>query len=113
MGRIPSPSRHCPSHKLNAFHSLYLQQSDSTSSALLSVDGGGTYTLQQKNTSNALLLLAPTSSANTTAPTHERSVDGGLTAVSTLHETIELVIQAPDQLQKAKGKWHERFGRNR
>jgi sister chromatid cohesion protein DCC1 len=36
-----------------------------------------------------------------------------MTILATLHETIELIVQAPTQQQKAKGKWHERFGRNR
>ncbi|KAH7369275.1 hypothetical protein B0T11DRAFT_278521 [Plectosphaerella cucumerina] len=94
---------------------LYLKQPDDATSAQLSVDGGQTYALQQKNTSNALFLLAPTASID--APPSEDPSDepteGGMTILATLHETIELIVQAPTQQQKAKGKWHERFGRNR
>ncbi|KAM0324937.1 hypothetical protein ACHAQA_007904 [Verticillium albo-atrum] len=83
---------------------LHLKHPDDASTALLSVPGGKTYALQQKNTSNALLLLSPSSDAS--AP--------GFTAIATVHETIELLPQAPGPEQRAtKGRWHEKFGKNR
>ncbi|KAM0275724.1 hypothetical protein ACHAQH_007485 [Verticillium albo-atrum] len=83
---------------------LYLKHPDESSTALLSVPGGKTYALQQKNTSNALLILSPSSDAS--AP--------GITSVATVHEVIELLPQARGPEEKGiKGKWHERFGKNR
>ncbi|KAK4032882.1 hypothetical protein C8A01DRAFT_50425 [Parachaetomium inaequale] len=68
-----------------------------------------TYSLRQKNTSNALILLAPTSDGPTTAA-------AGLSTIATVHETIELVPEAEAAAApapKARGKWHEKFGRGR
>ena len=58
--------------------------------------------MRQKNTSNALVLL--------------RSTGQTLTAVSTVHETVELLEEkeAPAAAApKPKNKWHEKFGRTR
>lgn len=71
------------------------------------------YALRQKNTSNSLMLLAPHDS-----PSNPKR---GMAIISTIHETIEL-DKAPDvptgptpglKNTGSKGKWHERFGRNR
>ncbi|KAL2167036.1 hypothetical protein VTG60DRAFT_1832 [Thermothelomyces hinnuleus] len=76
-----------------------------------------TYSLRQKNTSNALILLAPSS-----ASSGETAGDGlppaavGLNTIATLHETIELVPEGGNTATpapKARGKWHEKFGRGR
>ncbi|KAB5540365.1 hypothetical protein GE09DRAFT_1062107 [Coniochaeta sp. 2T2.1] len=97
-----------------------------------------TYSLRQKNTSNALILLSPsatnpnpttsTSTATTDTTTHtspmqeDTEVEGmpdttpGLNAIATVHETIELVPQgdnAAAPAKVAKGKWHERFAKGR
>jgi hypothetical protein len=86
-----------------------LESSDT--SALLKTPAK-TYVLRQKNTSNALILLKPYAA--------ESSLEQGLAAISTSHETVELDIartqNLPAEAAKAptsKGKWHERFGRNR
>ena len=66
-----------------------------------------TYSLRQKNTSNALILLVPTVTSDA-AP--------GLSAIATVHETIELVPEAEaaaEAAPKPRGKWHEKFGRGR
>ncbi|KAK0641698.1 hypothetical protein B0T16DRAFT_431411 [Cercophora newfieldiana] len=73
--------------------------------AILKTPTGKTYSLRQKNTSNALILLqtTPESAPNT-----------GLDAITTVHETIELVPEAGEApAPRAKGKWHEKFGRGR
>ncbi|KAL2208550.1 hypothetical protein CC79DRAFT_1331720 [Sarocladium strictum] len=72
-----------------------------------------TYALRQKNTSNALILLQPKAS------------NGGLEAIGTVHETVELDV-VPERAAGgsdaaaggtkhtgSKGKWHERFGKGR
>ncbi|CAM1511702.1 Fc.00g092150.m01.CDS01 [Cosmosporella sp. VM-42] len=71
-----------------------------------------TYALRQKNTSNALILLSPhTSSA---------SPEQGLALISSIQETVELDVVpektpgvGPLKNTGSKGKWHEKFGRNR
>ncbi|KAK3938247.1 hypothetical protein QBC46DRAFT_169010 [Diplogelasinospora grovesii] len=94
------------------------------------------YSLRQKNTSNALILLSPTATTATAtaAPSNQgqppppppsgfgagagAGAGAGLSAIATLHDTIELVPEkttgaATAPAAKAKGKWHERFGRSR
>ncbi|KPM45336.1 hypothetical protein AK830_g1136 [Neonectria ditissima] len=90
---------------------LTLESSDT--SALLKTPNK-TYALRQKNTSNALMLLAP-------RPTPD-SLEQAVAIVSTIRETVELEV-VPDKTPSAasgglkntgsKGKWHERFGKNR
>ncbi|KAK4224333.1 hypothetical protein QBC38DRAFT_485722 [Podospora fimiseda] len=82
-----------------------------TFSAVL-VTPKSSYSLRQKNTSNALILLG-------------LKEEGEVTTLGTLHETVELVpmvVQAGDDDQSSvaaqapkvvKGKWHEKFGRGR
>ncbi|KAK4152347.1 hypothetical protein C8A00DRAFT_34990 [Chaetomidium leptoderma] len=82
-----------------------------------------TYSLRQKNTSNALILLAPTSSNSSSSssnPSAQKNNNGGppgsLSTIATVHETIELVPEAEAAAvaaPKAKGKWHEKFSRGR
>ncbi|POR31759.1 Uncharacterized protein TPAR_08032 [Tolypocladium paradoxum] len=88
---------------------LTLEESD-TSAILRTPDSS--YHLRQKNTSNALLLLAP----QTSSPPPEQ----GLSAISTIHETVELDVipdhpinTAPLKDTGSRGKWHEKFGRDR
>ncbi|KAK4465176.1 hypothetical protein QBC42DRAFT_261748 [Cladorrhinum samala] len=94
--------------------------SPSSSSAVLhapSIDKS--YSLRQKNTSNALILLSPTTVTNFSS-----SPPGGITTIATVHETIELVPIATSTTpggekgteaaaQKPRGKWHEKFGKGR
>ncbi|KAJ4327836.1 hypothetical protein N0V84_001798 [Fusarium piperis] len=90
---------------------LTLESSDT--SALLKTPSK-TYALRQKNTSNAIMLLSPT-------PSTQENPEQGISIVSTIRETVELEV-VPDKttsgaatksLGGPKGKWHERFGRNR
>ncbi|KAK4109712.1 hypothetical protein N656DRAFT_782545 [Canariomyces notabilis] len=83
---------------------------------------GKTYSLRQKNTSNALILLepaAPTTATATATTDDDAQVIGppGLNAIATLHETIELVPEAIGDAAaaapKPRGKWHEKFGKGR
>ncbi|KAL2164946.1 hypothetical protein VTH06DRAFT_242 [Thermothelomyces fergusii] len=77
-----------------------------------------TYSLRQKNTSNALILLAPAAAAAADDDDDAALPPGtvGLDSIATLHETIELVPEEGDTAApapKARGKWHEKFGRGR
>ncbi|KAI0413751.1 hypothetical protein F5X98DRAFT_274821 [Xylaria grammica] len=86
-----------------------LRLESTTTSAVLRC-GSQSWGLRQKNTSNALILLK--SSDVTTASAQIPQT--GLKAVSTIHDTIELV---PESIGKsipvAKGKWHEKFAKGR
>ncbi|KAG5971897.1 hypothetical protein E4U58_007112 [Claviceps cyperi] len=88
---------------------LTLESSD-TSAILRTPDR--TYTLRQKNTSNALCLLSTRQSADSAEP--------HVAIVATVHETVDLdpVHEPPgrgDGLVDtgSRGKWHERFGKGR
>ncbi|KAK0715513.1 hypothetical protein B0H67DRAFT_537934 [Lasiosphaeris hirsuta] len=89
----------------------------SSTAALLKTPDGKTYSLRQNNTSNALILLSPNQSPSVVpvpgAETEAWPVGGGLCAVATVHETIELVPEAAAPAAKARGKWHEKFGKGR
>jgi hypothetical protein len=55
----------------------------------------------------------PTTTTNTGPATAAAS---GLSTIATVHETIELVPEAEAAVMaapKARGKWHEKFGRGR
>ncbi|KAM4054559.1 sister chromatid cohesion protein dcc1 domain-containing protein [Hirsutella rhossiliensis] len=89
---------------------LTLDSSSDTSAVLRTP--GNSYVLRQKNTSNALILLSPHLSSS--SPTQ------GLLAIATIHETVELdavneaaTNRAPLKDTGSRGKWHEKFGKNR
>ncbi|KAK1834245.1 hypothetical protein QBC39DRAFT_379797 [Podospora conica] len=70
---------------------------------------GKTYSLRQKNTSNALILLEPVS-----VPGQDGTAAAALRAFATVHETVELVPEAGEVPAVVKrGKWHEKFARGR
>ncbi|ODA77850.1 hypothetical protein RJ55_06452 [Drechmeria coniospora] len=88
---------------------LTLESSDT--SAVLKTPSKS-YTLRQKNTSNSLILLSSPSSSSSPEP--------GLSAIVTIHETVELdpipdtpANQAPLKDTGSRGKWHEKFGKGR
>ncbi|KAK3352703.1 hypothetical protein B0T25DRAFT_542585 [Lasiosphaeria hispida] len=92
----------------------------SSTAALLKTPDGKTYSLRQNNTSNTLILLTPNQSPSVVpvpgAETETWPVGGGLCAVATVHETIELVpetAEAAAPAVKARGKWHEKFAKGR
>ncbi|KAL6799828.1 hypothetical protein J3E68DRAFT_396738 [Trichoderma sp. SZMC 28012] len=82
-------------------------ESSETSALLKTPDR--TYSLRQKNTSNSVILLSPTSS------------DQGMAAISTIRETVELELApqaavasgGPLKNTGSRGKWHEMFGKGR
>ncbi|KAF4338795.1 Sister chromatid cohesion DCC1 [Fusarium beomiforme] len=88
---------------------------ESSDSAAIIKTSTKTYSLRQKNTSNALMLLSPTPLTGSSGG----PVEQGISIISTIKETVELDT-VPDVssgstkgLGGGKGKWHERFGRNR
>ncbi|KAK0636664.1 hypothetical protein B0T17DRAFT_484942 [Bombardia bombarda] len=87
-----------------------------------------TYSLRQKNTSNALMLLSTAQMRSPDAgPTQDQQTGSspgepatgtvcGLRAIATVHETIDLVPETEEAAAPAavaRGKWHEKFARTR
>ncbi|KAI0433606.1 hypothetical protein F5Y09DRAFT_298287 [Xylaria sp. FL1042] len=86
-----------------------LRLESSTTSAVLKC-GSQSWALRQKNTSNALILLKSSDVTVMSAQIPQP----GLKAVSTIHDTIELVPESTDRpIPVAKGKWHEKFAKGR
>ncbi|KAI1429931.1 hypothetical protein F5Y12DRAFT_211934 [Xylaria sp. FL1777] len=86
-----------------------LRLESSATSAILKY-GSQSWGLRQKNTSNALILLK---SSNVTVASAQIP-QSSLKAVSTIHDTIELVPESADKPAPAtKGKWHEKFAKGR
>ncbi|KKY38612.1 hypothetical protein UCDDA912_g01449 [Diaporthe ampelina] len=84
-----------------------LRLEPSPTAGLLKTPDNKTWSLRQKNTSNALILL------QASGPGQESAA---LSTVATLHETVELVPEAESAaapVVAAKGKWHEKFGKTR
>ncbi|KAK8080530.1 hypothetical protein PG997_008348 [Apiospora hydei] len=81
--------------------------------------GGQTWGLRQKNTSNALILLAPApASSSSSGDASDPATEPGATelkAISTIHESVELLLDTTGETAKpvARGKWHEKFARTR
>ncbi|ROW05838.1 hypothetical protein VMCG_05315 [Cytospora schulzeri] len=90
-----------------------LRLEPSPTAGLLKTPDDKTWSLRQKNTSNALILLrAGGTGAGAGAGEEGQSLD----AIATVHETVELVPEAEAAavpVVAAKGKWHERFGKTR
>lgn len=91
-------------------------ESSDTSALLKTPDK--TYSLRQKNTSNSIIIL--TSNATPSDSKQQEQEQQKLTAISTLHETVELdavreppAAAGPLKHVGGKGKWHEKFGMNR
>lgn len=84
----------------------------SPTAGLLKTPDNKTWSLRQKNTSNALILLQVSSPGSGSG----QDSAAALSTVATLHETVELVPEAESAatpVVAAKGKWHEKFGKTR
>lgn len=86
-----------------------------TDTAALLVTPTKSYSLRQKNTSNALILLQPHQPDASSGSGPEQ---GGMAAISEIHDFVELdPVKADEKVAEkasvAKGKWHERFGKTR
>lgn len=93
--------------------SLQLETDPKTSLALLSTPGLK-YRVQQKNSSNKILILNPTTTRssipNMTLDTEEPAV----TIISKIEDTLELLeYKEEDVKEKKVNKWHEKFAKGR
>ncbi|KFY15079.1 hypothetical protein V492_02241 [Pseudogymnoascus sp. VKM F-4246] len=92
---------------------LHLTPGTGTPHALLSTPTG-TYRLQQKNTSNPLMLLRPSISSEEDGDIGRASV----CVVSRIEDTLELLpydatAEAAAPVKAKAGKWHEKFAASR
>ncbi|KAH7355351.1 hypothetical protein BKA65DRAFT_498230 [Rhexocercosporidium sp. MPI-PUGE-AT-0058] len=73
------------------------------------------YQMRQKNTSNPILILQPSSTGPTQADDAETFVpQPSVTAVSKIEDTIELILQEEGKKKEVKvNKWHEKFAKSR
>lgn len=88
-----------------------LRLEPSPTAGLLKTPDNKTWSLRQKNTSNALILLQ--ASGTGSVPGQDSA---NVSTIATLHETVELVPEAESAaapVVAAKGKWHEKFGKTR
>jgi sister chromatid cohesion protein DCC1 len=104
------------------FYRLLLKSTTTASgNALLSVPGGKTYRVQQKNTSNPIMLLEPCTSSSVTDTSEPGTDDSGgmpvpgVRSISTIEDTLELLVYVEESEEKpAKvNKWHEKFAKSR
>ncbi|KAK7958337.1 hypothetical protein PG996_010224 [Apiospora saccharicola] len=88
---------------------------ESSAASAVVKHGNQTWGLRQKNTSNALILLAPAPSASSTGEDSDQPAATELKAISTIHDSVELVLDTTGETAKpvARGKWHEKFARTR
>lgn len=80
-----------------------LRLESTPTAGLIRTPDNKTWSLRQKNTSNALILLQATK-------------DQTLNAVATVHEMVELMPEAEGAAAPTiavRGKWHEKFGKTR
>ncbi|KAH6722804.1 hypothetical protein BKA61DRAFT_225 [Leptodontidium sp. MPI-SDFR-AT-0119] len=77
--------------------------------------GSKQYQMRQKNTSNPILILQPSSTGPTQADDPETFIpQPSVTAVSKIEDTIELILQEEGKKKEVKvNKWHEKFAKSR
>lgn len=88
---------------LESDHPPALRLESTPVAGLVRTPDNKTWSLRQKNTSNALIILQATQ-------------DHSLDAVATVHEMVELMPEAESAAAPTiavKGKWHEKFGKTR
>lgn len=80
-----------------------LRLESTPTAGLLRTPDNKTWSLRQKNTSNALIILQTVENQS-------------LNAVATLHDMVELMPEAESAAAPTiavRGKWHEKFGKTR
>ena len=77
--------------------------------------GDKKYQMRQKNTSNPILILKPSSTGPTEADDADQFIPvPSITAIAKIEDTIELILQEGDTKALPKvNKWHEKFAKSR
>jgi hypothetical protein len=73
------------------------------------------YQMRQKNTSNPILVLKPSSTGPTEADDASTFIPApSITAIAKIEDTIELILQEGEGKAPPKvNKWHEKFAKSR
>jgi sister chromatid cohesion protein DCC1 len=71
--------------------------------------------MRQKNTSNPILILHPSSTGPTQADDTESFISSpSITTIAKIEDTIELILQEGEAKAPPKvNKWHEKFAKSR
>jgi sister chromatid cohesion protein DCC1 len=102
----------------NMFERLSITSSQSTLTnpgyAILCC-GDKKYQMRQKNTSNPIMVLQPSSTGPTQADDAATFIPTpSVTTISKIEDTIELILQEGEAKAPAKvNKWHEKFAKSR
>ncbi|TAQ91660.1 hypothetical protein B7494_g117 [Chlorociboria aeruginascens] len=84
--------------------------------AILS-SGDKNYQMRQKNTSNPIMILQPSSTGPTEADDASTFIPApSICSIASIEDTIELILQEPEGVEKAPvkvNKWHEKFAKSR
>lgn len=107
------------SHLLTDTYSFMITSSPATATTpgyALLCNGDKKYQMRQKNTSNPLLILAPSSTGPTEADDPENFLSvPSVTTVAKIEDTIELILQVEGEKKALPkvNKWHEKFAKSR
>jgi sister chromatid cohesion protein DCC1 len=115
MYHVPSPARRT---KANTLHRLTITSSPATATTpgyALLCHGEKKYQMRQKNTSNPILILKPSSTGPTQADDASTFIPvPSITTVAKIEDTIELILQEGEAKAPPKvNKWHEKFAKSR
>ena len=95
-------------------HSLKLESEPTTSLALLITPTGLKYRVQQKNSSNHILILQPTTTRSSLSGVRLEMEEPAITTISKIQDTLELLPYVAEEVQEKKvNKWHEKFAKTR
>ncbi|KUJ06840.1 uncharacterized protein LY89DRAFT_743478 [Mollisia scopiformis] len=87
---------------------------ETTSGYALLCHGDKKYQMRQKNTSNPIMILAPSRTMPTESDDAETFISSpSVTTISKIEDTIELILQEAEVKAAPKNKWHEKFAKSR
>jgi sister chromatid cohesion protein DCC1 len=102
--------------RLTLHSKLTITSSASTPPYALLSTGTKTYQLRQKNTSNIIMILQPSSTAPTESDDAATFIPRpSVCAISKIEDTVELIQQEGGKEKAAPkvNKWHEKFAKSR
>lgn len=103
--------------KLIFVASLTIKSSASKPSYAILCNGEKEYQIRQKNTSNPIMILQPSSTFPSKHDDPEKFIpQASMTSIASVEETLELVLIKQEENPSAPKKvniWHERFAKGR
>lgn len=92
---------------------MQLETDPKSSLALLTTPTGLKYRVQQKNSSNKILILNPSTTRSSIPNTTLDAEGPAVTIISKIEDTLELLEYKEDVKEKKVSKWHEKFAKGR